>query len=86
MRTVVVVEPQEALERAFELAQAGEVAATELDAPVLMEDRALQPLDEAVGEGVPWLRPGVADSKLAAGLIEGPLERTSSVYPVLIEA
>jgi hypothetical protein len=49
---VVVVEAQEAVEGALELREMGEVAAAELHTPVLVEDRALQALDEAVGPGV----------------------------------
>ena len=55
----MVVEAQEAVERALELRESREVATTELDAPVLVEDRALQTLDEAVG-------PGVLEVELAA--------------------
>ena len=47
MGSVVVVEPQGALERAFDLHDVGEVPAAELDAPVFMQEGALHSLDEA---------------------------------------
>ncbi len=58
---------------------AGEAAATKLDAPVLLENRALQPLDEAVGPGMAGLGARVADAELSAGLIERPLELAAAV-------
>jgi len=71
MGPFVVVEADEAVEGALELREAGEVAAAELHAPVLVEDRALQALHEAVGPGVAGLRLGVADAELLAGLRKG---------------
>jgi hypothetical protein len=68
---LVVVEAKVALQRAIELSELREVAATELDPPVLVEDRVLQTLHEAVGEGVTRLRAGVPDPELRAGLVEG---------------
>src|SRR2546426_12564135 len=47
---------------------------SEGDAPVLLQDRALQPLDEAVGPGMAWLGSGVAQAQLPTGLIEGSVE------------
>jgi len=58
---LVVVEAKVALDRAFELAGLREVTPPELDPPVLVQDRALEALHEAVGEGVAGLGPGVPD-------------------------
>ena len=58
----MVVEAKVALQRAFELAELREVAPPELDPPVLVEDRALEALHEAVGEGMTGLRPGAHDN------------------------
>ena len=79
MRPLVVVEAQVALERGFELPEPGEVAAAKLDAPVLVKDRLLEPLDEAVLESMPRLRPRVADAELLAGFVEDSLELAASV-------
>src|SRR5262245_10569444 len=79
VRPLVIVEAQEAVEGALELGQLGEVAAPELHPPVLVEDRALQTLDEAVGPSVTGLRLGVADPKLVAGLGEGTGELAAAV-------
>ena len=74
---LVVVEAQVALERGFELPEPREVATTKFDAPVLVKDRLLEPLDEAVGEGVSRFRAGVADAEITAGLVEDALELAS---------
>ncbi len=79
MGPLVVVEAQIALEGGLELPEPREVAAAELDAPVLVEDRLLEPLDEAVGEGVSRFRAGVADAEISAGLVEDALELASSI-------
>lgn len=78
VRPLVVVEAQVALEGGLELPEAGEVAAAELDAPVLVKDRLLETLDEAVGEGVARLGPRVAGAfELAASIGEDALERVA---------
>ncbi len=80
MRPLVVVEAQVALERGLELAELREVATTKLDAPMLVQDRLLEPLNEAVGEGVPRFRPRVADDGiLSTGFVEGTLELAAPV-------
>ena len=80
MAPLVVVEPQVALERGLELPELREVATPKLDAPVLVQDRLLQPLDEAVGKGVPRFRPRVTDDGiLPAGFVEDALEFASTV-------
>ncbi len=75
----MVVETEVALERVLELRPAREVATTELDAPMLVEDRALEPFDEAVGPGVSGLCAGVADAELGAGGGEAALELAASI-------
>jgi hypothetical protein len=52
VRALVVVEAKKALEGGIELPEPREIAAAKLDAPVLVQDGLLEPLDEAVGEGV----------------------------------
>ena len=49
MGSVPVVKRQEPVQRPLQCAGRGEVVPAERDAPVLMEDRALQPFHEAVG-------------------------------------
>jgi hypothetical protein len=74
MGSVVVVEAQEPVERALEGSPTGEVATAEDHAPVLPQNRALGSLHEAVGPGMPGLRPRVPDAERSAGVIEGVLE------------
>ena len=85
VRPLVVVETQVALERGLELAQPGEVAPAELDAPVLVQDGLLKALDEAVGEGVPGLGPGVAEAQRSTGVVEDALELAAAVSRALAE-
>jgi len=79
VRPLVVVEAKVALQPGVELPELREVAPAELDPPVVVEDRLLQALDEAVGEGVARLRSGVPDVEIPAGLVEGALELAASV-------
>jgi hypothetical protein len=51
-----VVEAQERVQGLLELPAIGEVAPTELNVPVLLEQRALEPLHEAVRPGMARLR------------------------------
>src|ERR1035437_6450997 len=74
MRPLVVVELQEAIEGALERAPAGEVVSPKRDAPVLVQDRFLDPLHEAVGPGVTRLRARDADPKALAADREDALE------------
>jgi hypothetical protein len=74
VRAIVVVVPHEGAERVLQRRAAGEVAAAERDAPVLLQDGALQALDEPVGPGVARLRAGVTNAELPTGLIEDSLE------------
>lgn len=71
----VIVEAKVALERGLELPEPGEVAAPELHPPMVVQDRVLEALDEAVGQGVPGLRAGMADDPAGpAGLREAAPE------------
>src|SRR5438445_12535512 len=74
MRALVVVVAHELSERPLQRRATGEVSASEGDAPVLLQDRALQALNEAVGPGMTRLRAGVAQAELPTGLIEGAVE------------
>ena len=74
MRSLVVVIAHELGERPLQRWATGEVSASEGDAPVLLQDRALQALNEAVGPGMTRLRAGVAQAELPTGLIEGSVE------------
>src|SRR2546422_6035376 len=81
MRPLVVVVAHELSERPLQRRATGEVSASEGDAPVLLQDRALQALNEAVGPGMTRLRAGVAQAELATGLIEGAVELGAPVGP-----
>ena len=56
MGPVVIVEMHEPIERALQRPAAGEVLPAKGDPPMLMQNRFLEPLDEAVGPGMPRLR------------------------------
>jgi hypothetical protein len=79
VRPLLVIELQEPVEGPLHRRATGEVLPAELDAPVLMQDRALQPLHEAVGPGMARLGAGVANAERLAGLIERPLELRAPV-------
>jgi hypothetical protein len=46
---------------------------------VVVQDRLLEALHEAVGEGMARLGPRVADAELSASLVEGSLELATSI-------
>src|SRR5688572_31827587 len=79
MRAVVIVVAHEVAERVLQRGAAREVPAAERDAPVLLQDSALQALDEAVGPGVARLRARVTNAEVPTGLIESPLELRAAV-------
>src|SRR6266566_1097617 len=79
MRPLVIVGLHEAIEASLEGRSTREVAAAEGHAPVLLQDRALQPLDKPIGPGMPGLRPGVAEAQGSTGLIERPLELGAAI-------
>src|SRR5207253_7322771 len=64
----------EAVEGPLQSRAGGEVAAPERHAPVLLENRALQPFDKAVGPRMAGFRARVPDAEPAAGRIKRSLE------------
>src|SRR5215510_7705548 len=74
-----VVEAHELLQRTVQARAAGEVVTAEDEPPVLVQDRLLQPLHEAVGPRVPRLRARVAEAEGRTRLIERPLEFRAAV-------
>jgi len=74
-----VVEVQERVQVPLELTAAREVAAVELDAPVLLQQGHSEPLYEAVRPGVPGPRAGVPDPEVPADAREGRLEFAASI-------
>ena len=67
VRSLGVVVAHEAIEGALQGRAAREVTAPEHHAPELLEDRALQPFDEAVGPGMAGFRARVPEAELATG-------------------
>jgi len=61
----------ELIQRVLQAAAAREVPPAEGHAPMLLQDRALQPLDEPIGPGLARLGAGVANPERPTGLIEG---------------
>src|SRR2546428_6480572 len=74
MGTVLVVVAHEAAQRALERGATREVPTAKDHAPVLLQDAALQPLDEAVGPGMARLGARVTNPELATRLIESAFE------------
>src|SRR5688572_28525874 len=74
MGTLLVVIAHEAIQRSLKGDATGEVPLAKDHAPVLLQDGALQPLDEAVGPRMARLGARVTDAELATGLIEGAFE------------
>src|SRR5438093_9817738 len=79
LRALGVVVPHEAIEGPFQRRARGEVAAPEYHAPVLLENRALQAFDEAVGPSVARFGARVPEAELAAGRLKRPLELGSTI-------
>src|SRR5262245_19959649 len=79
MRPLLVVEGHERVEAALHPQAAREVLAPKGDAPVLVQDRPLQPLDEAVGPGVTRQGAREPDPKSLAGRGKGGLELGAAV-------
>src|SRR5207253_8318798 len=79
MRSLVIVGLHEGVQAALQRRATGEVAPTEGHAPVLLQDRALQPLDEAIGPCVARLRPRMAEGERPTGLIEGRPELGAAI-------
>src|SRR3989442_6145352 len=74
MGTVLVVVAHEGVQRALEREAAREVPTAKDHAPVLLQDGALQPLDEAVGPGMARFGARVTNPERATRLIEGAFE------------
>jgi hypothetical protein len=70
VRSLGVVVAHEAIEGPLQRRASREVAAAEGHAPELLENRALQALDEAVGPGVARFHPGVPQAERATGDIK----------------
>src|SRR5438445_8895591 len=79
VRALSVVVPHEAIEGPLQRRARGEVAAPEHHAPVLLENRALQAFDEAVGPGVARFGARVPEPEQAASRIKRPLELGSTI-------
>src|SRR5882762_8831577 len=79
VRALGVVVPHEAIEGLLQRGARREVAAPEHHAPVLLENRALQAFDEAVGPGVARFGARVPEAELAAGRIKRPLELGAAI-------
>src|SRR5262245_25866123 len=79
MRAFMIVEVQKRVEASLQRRPTGEVAPAEGHTPMLLQDRALQPLHEAIGPGVPGFRARVAEPPLAAGHVEGAMEFGSPI-------
>src|SRR5260370_20296293 len=79
VRPLVIVGLQERRETVLQGRAIGEVTAAKGHAPVLLQDRALETFDEAVGPGVPRIGPRVAEAERAAGLIGRPFELWADV-------
>jgi len=74
VRPPFVVELHEAIEAALHCMAAREVPARKLDSPVFVQDRALEPFDEAVGPRMARPCPRVRYAEMAAGIGERRFE------------
>src|SRR5216110_1979836 len=74
VRALGVVVAHEAVEGPLQGHATGEVVPTEGHTPVLLENRALQPFDKAVGPGMARFGARVTNPELATRLIEGAFE------------
>ena len=76
---LLVVKAQEGLQGLLQGRPTGEIPAPELDAPVLLQDRALEPFDEAVSPGMARLGARVPNAQGTTGLIKGPFEFRAAI-------
>src|SRR5436309_15708086 len=74
VRALGGVVAHEVVEGSLQGRTVGEVAATEHHTPELLEDRALQPFDEAVGPDMAGFRARMPQAELATGGIKRSLE------------
>jgi hypothetical protein len=79
VRRMFVVEADKGVEAPRQCGARGEVAAAKFHAPVLLQDRALEPLHKAVGPGVARLGPGVPNTVSPTGLIKRAVEFAAAV-------
>jgi hypothetical protein len=79
MRPLVIVRLHEAVETALQRRPTREVAPAEGHAPMLLQNRALQSLDEAIGPRVTRFRPRVPEAQSATGVIERTLELGTAI-------
>lgn len=80
MCSLPIVESEETIERVLQPSHAPEVLPAESDPPMLVQDRALEPLDHAVGPRVSRPRATVPHPKLEAPRSVSP--RTSQCRSV----
>jgi hypothetical protein len=73
VRPLLVEELHERVERPLHRRPRREVLAAELDAPVLVQDGALQAFDKAIGPRMAGASARLPDPRRVAGLIEAPL-------------
>src|SRR5215475_14621273 len=74
-----VVVAHEAIEGPLQRGASCEVAAPESHAPQLLENRALQALDKAVGPGVARFGPRMPQAERATGAIKRPFELGAAI-------
>src|SRR5205085_4760158 len=79
MRALGVVVPHEAVEGALQRHTTGEVVPPERHPPVLLENCALQPFDEAVGPSMARFRARMPEAELATSDIKRPLELGAAI-------
>src|SRR5512132_2034433 len=79
MRTLEVVELQEAAQAALERRPAGEVMPAKHEPPMLAENGLLQALHEAIGPGMPGLDPSLTDPQRRTGRGESGFEFIASI-------
>src|ERR687897_2452718 len=79
MGPLLVVVAHEAVQRALKGKPTGEVPPAKDHAPVLLQDGALQPLDEAVGPAMARFGARVPNAEVPTHLIEGAFEFGTAV-------
>jgi len=79
MRPIVVVESQGSLERPLDLSDSRKVSPSELDAPVLVQECALDALDEAVRERMPGSSLRFPNTQFSTNCDEVALELAAAV-------
>ena len=85
VRSLIVVEPQGAFERSFDLPNACEVLPSKLDPPVFVKQRAVDALDEAIRERMAGLGPGLPNTECLAGASEVSSELAAAIRENALE-